>query len=51
MSTENTALETAEEARIENQAAAAALVRAADDARAGVESDMEARRIAAEAQV
>ena len=48
MNTETSALETAEAARIENEAAAAALVKAADDARANMESDSEARRIAAE---
>ena len=48
VNTENSALETAETARVENEAAAAALVRAADDARANMESDSEARRIAAE---
>merc|ERR1740130_2615848 len=48
VNTENSALETAETARVENEAAAAALVRAADDARANMESEEEARRIAAE---
>ena len=48
VNTETSALETAEAARIENEAAAAALVKAADDARANMESDSEARRIAAE---
>ena len=49
VTTENSALATAELARIENQAAAAELVKAADDARAQGEMDSESRRIAAEA--